>query len=192
MTKKKRAKTTNKAKTASRKKTAKPKTLTKKIKKATVKPKRAKAIPKAKRATKRNSNAKIKHAASSRLSGKAGLEYDIKEEIRRESADIFTQSGKMTWSKWVVRYSPVLITMIVGLSTYFFLVFYLFYPQTIMYGHYMQLLMLLMFIFFVVGVFIYLGMQAELMFIRIMSFAFVFIIFTLLLIFILLAHGMYG
>ncbi|MBW2964277.1 hypothetical protein KY363_02350 [Candidatus Woesearchaeota archaeon] len=131
-------------------------------------------------------------AAAHLAAGANPQEQDIRHEIEATSQEMFIQEGSLSFKGWMTRYSPVLITMIVGLATYFFLVFYLFYPQTLMYGHYIQLLMLLTFIFFVVGVLIYLGIQAELMFIRIMSFAFVFIIFTFLLIFILLANAMYG
>jgi hypothetical protein len=123
---------------------------------------------------------------------KTRLEQEIREEICSRSNQMFLSKGPKTCKMWLCRYSPVLITMLVGLATYFWLVFYLFYPQTLLYGHYIQLLILLMFVFFIIGVLVHLGVRAELMFVRIMSFAFVFIIFSFLLVFILLAHSMYG
>ena len=108
------------------------------------------------------------------------------EEVARE----FFAPHKLTFGSWARRYSPVLVTMFIALLTYFYLVFYLFYPTTIIQGHYLQLLLLLVFIFLIAGLLIYLGLRAELLFIRILSFIFVFIIFTFLLLFILIANSM--
>jgi hypothetical protein len=109
---------------------------------------------------------------------------------QEEAAREFFAPHKMTFGSWARRYSPVLVTMFIALLTYFYLVFYLFYPTTIIQGHYLQLLLLLVFIFLIAGLLIYLGLRTELLFIRILSFIFVFIIFTFLLLFILIANSM--
>ncbi|MBN1544498.1 hypothetical protein JW898_03485 [Candidatus Woesearchaeota archaeon] len=117
------------------------------------------------------------------------VEDVLKHELEHEAKDLFYAEN---WSMgyWLKRYSPVLITMLIGLATYFYLVFYLFYPATLLQGHYIQLLILLVFIFLIAGLLIYLGLRAELLFVRILSFIFVFVIFTFLLLFILLAFSM--
>ncbi|MBU2561618.1 MAG: hypothetical protein KKD17_04925 [Nanoarchaeota archaeon] len=117
------------------------------------------------------------------------VEEVLRKELEHEAKDLF-YAEKWSFSYWVKRYSPVLITMLIGLATYFYLVFYLFYPTTLIQGHYIQLLILLVFIFLIAGILIYLGLRAELLFVRILSFIFVFVIFTFLLLFILLAYSM--
>lgn len=117
------------------------------------------------------------------------VEDMLKKELDQQGKDMFYPE-KETFMHWVTRYSPVLISMGIGLATYFFLVFYLFYPITILQGHYMQLLTLLVFVSLIIGVLMYLGLRAELIFVRILSFIFVFVIFTFLLLFILIAYSL--
>ena len=57
-------------------------------------------------------------------------------------------------------------------------------------GHYIQFLFFVLFVFLLAGVFIYLGIRSELLFVRILSFIFVLVILTFLIFFILLAHVM--
>jgi len=120
----------------------------------------------------------------------AHVEEVLRHEMEKQGKDLFYPEKHWTLMHWIKKYSPVIITLLIGLSTYFYLVFYLFYPTTIVEGNYMQLLILLIFIFLIAGLLIYLGLRAELMFVRILSFIFVFVIFTFLLLFILLAHTM--
>ncbi|MBW2967426.1 hypothetical protein KY362_02985 [Candidatus Woesearchaeota archaeon] len=112
----------------------------------------------------------------------------LAQEVIDASQDLFEPGRPQTLTHWFKMYSPVVITLGVGLATYFYLVFYLFYPSAILNGHWFQLLLLLVFVFLLAGIFIYLGLRSELLFVRILSFIFVFIIFTFLLLFVLLAH----
>jgi hypothetical protein len=112
----------------------------------------------------------------------------ISVELEVERKELFYSDKSLLG--WAKRYSPVIIMQVIGLSVYFFLVFYLFYPQAITQGHYVQLLTFLSFIFLVAGLLIYLGLKAELLFVRILSFTFVFVIFTLMMLFILVAYAM--
>jgi len=117
------------------------------------------------------------------------LKTELRQEIANETKDLF-YPPKWTFSIWAKRYSPVIITMLVGLATYFYLVFFMFYPVTIQQGHYIQLLLVLMVIFIVAGLLIYLGLKAELLAVRLTSFIFVFVVFTFLILFILLANNL--
>jgi hypothetical protein len=116
------------------------------------------------------------------------VEKLLEAELKKETKDFFPTEHGLKF--WFMRYSPVIITQGIALLTYFYLVFYLFYPEAIIAGNYMHLLILLVFVFLLAGLFIYLGLRSELIFVRILSFIFVFIIFTFLLLFILLAHTM--
>jgi hypothetical protein len=118
------------------------------------------------------------------------VEKVVAEKLDEHTRELFYPKKEHGFMTWVRRYSPVLVTLGIGLVTYFFLVFYLFYPQALLNGNYLQLLILLVIIFLIAGVLIYLGLRAELLFVRILSFIFVFVIFTFLLLFILLAHAL--
>lgn len=120
----------------------------------------------------------------------AHVEAVVAEKLDEHTRELFYPKREHGFMTWVRRYSPVLVTLGIGLVTYFFLVFYLFYPSAIIQGNYMQLLIVLVLIFLIAGVLIYLGLRAELLFVRILSFIFVFVIFTFLLLFILLAHAL--
>jgi hypothetical protein len=123
--------------------------------------------------------------------GKHAIPARVEQLVRQEdAAREFFAPRQMTFGSWARRYSPVLVTMLIALLTYFYLIFYLFYPTTIVQGHYVQLLILIVFIFLIIGLLVYLGLRAELLFIRILSFIFVFIVFTFLLLFVLIAHSM--
>lgn len=162
-------------------KVKKAKPVSKKQKKAISKMQKKAARPKARK----KPAAKVMKEPYSRLA----VEDLLEKELRAQGQEIFvpTQKGLM---HWIRRYSPVLITLGIGLATYFFLVMYLFYPTVLLYGHYMQLLVLLVLVFLIAGILIYLGLRAELMFVRVLSFIFVFVIFTFLILFILLAYTM--
>ena len=120
----------------------------------------------------------------------ARVEALLEKEFKGGSRELFCPINGGTFGTCVKRYSPVLITLMIGLATYLYLVFFLFYPTTIVQGHYIQLLIFVMFIFLLAGLLIYLGLRAELLFVRVLSFIFVFVIFTFLLLFILLAYIM--
>lgn len=151
--------------------------------------KKRKAKAKSRKSRKRTVSKKPKRKAVKRKKHKH-VEEVVAEKLDEHTRELFYPKKEHGFSTWVRRYSPVLITLGIGLATYFFLVFYLFYPSTIVQGHYMQLLILLVFIFLLAGVMIYLGLRAELLFVRILSFIFVFVIFTFLLLFILLAYSL--
>ncbi len=145
----------------------------------------------------KNKKAKPKKTKAKRISPKISKKSpkankNLRDEFERQGKDIFFKEKKWTFSHWFKKYSPVIITLLIGLATYFYLIFYLFYPTALLHGHYVQLLALLVFIFLIAGVLIYLGIRAELLFVRILSFIFVFVIFTFLLLFILLANTMQG
>jgi len=114
----------------------------------------------------------------------------VENLLEQEARELFAPPKKPGFSLWMKRYSPVIITLGIGLIVYFFLVFYLFYPTAIIQGHYIQLLLLLIFVFLIAGILIYFGMRSELLFVRVLSFIFVFVIFTFLLLFVLIAHTM--
>jgi len=150
-----------------------------------VKKRVSKARPKQKKTVKKTVKKIVKKDSSK---SEKKVEQAIIQEIKQEETEFFI--GDKTWSGWAKRYAPVIIMQAIGLSTYFFLVFYLFYPQALMQGHYIQLLILLAFVFLIAGILLYVGMRTEFMFVRILSFTFVFVIFTLIMVFILLAHAM--
>ncbi|MBW2972189.1 hypothetical protein KY359_04100 [Candidatus Woesearchaeota archaeon] len=161
----------------------------KKVKKASVKAKPKKAVKKrTAKAKPARIRAPVRPAPVQHVPHR--VEDALRHEMEVQGKDIFYPEEKWTLWHWIKKYSPVLVTMLIGLATYFYLVFYLFYPTTIIQGHYFQLLLLLVFIFLISGILIYLGLKAELLFVRILSFIFVFVIFTFLLLFILLAHTM--
>jgi hypothetical protein len=128
-------------------------------------------------------------AADSKKLPPSKVENLLETELKRETREMFfpTEHGITSWFK---RYSPVIITQFIALLTYFYLIFYLFYPEAILQGNYIRLLVLLVFVFLIAGLFIYIGLRSELLFIRILSFIFVFIIFTFMLLFILLAYSL--
>ncbi|MFH1063817.1 MAG: hypothetical protein V1729_01920 [Candidatus Woesearchaeota archaeon] len=164
-------------------------------KKRKVKVKGAKKVssrPTSKKSTKQVSRSKAKKAKPKKKPAAAtpdSIEAAYVSAVEKETRDLFYPQ-KWTLGLFIKRYSPVIITLLIGLATYFFLVFYLFYPTTLLYGNWFQLLLLLIFIFLIAGMLIYLGLRAELLFIRILSFIFVFFIFTFLLLFILLSYVM--
>ncbi len=141
--------------------------------------------------TKKASKPKARRKPASKTvkepSATPAVEDLLEKELKAQGQELFSprRTGLMSWIR---KYSPVLITLGIGLATYFFLVMYLFYPTVLLYGHYMQLLVLLVLVFLIAGILIYLGLRAELMFVRVISFIFVFVIFTFLLLFILLAY----
>ncbi len=154
--------------------------------------KRSGKSPKARKKSGKGSASRKKRQGRRPKPGKERFteESELRRELELQGKDIFYPEKRWTFSHWVKKYSPVLITLLIGLATYFYLVFYLFYPAALLHGHYVQLLILLVFIFLVAGILIYLGLRAELLFVRILSFIFVFVIFTFLLLFILLANTM--
>ncbi len=158
-----------------------------KQKKAKAKPKKIRAKPKAKKVKRKP--VKTRPQPKRARSTPEQIEDAYADAVEKETRELFFPK-KQTFGLFIKRYSPVIITMLIGLATYFFLVFYLFYPTTLLYGNWLQLLLLLTFIFLIAGLLIYLGLRAELLFIRILSFIFVFFIFTFLLLFILLSHAM--
>lgn len=99
-------------------------------------------------------------------------------------------TGKWSFKNWLRKYSPVIITLGIGLLTYIYLVFYMFYPTAVTQGHYLQFLIIILFIFLIAGVLVFLGLKSELLFVRILSFIFVFVIFTFLLLFVLVAYAL--
>lgn len=185
MAAKKRKKKTNSAK-PKRQTGRRKKPRAKKQESAKTKHKRKKAKPSSKHRTKTRSKKASRPAGEKNGSA---VEDMLEKELREQGQELFSPKQKGLMS-WVRKYSPVLITLGIGLATYFFLVMYLFYPSVLLYGHYMQLLILLVFVFLIAGILIYLGLRAELMFVRVLSFIFVFVIFTFLLLFILLAYTM--
>jgi hypothetical protein len=191
--KRKKVKKSSKKKKPVRKKAAR-KPVRKKSHKGSIKKK-----PVAKKKQKRVRAAKakkkpVKRAKPKKKTAKPKVHHHVEdvlyEELEKQGKDIFYPEKHWTLWHWLKKYSPVIITLLIGLGTYFFLVFYLFYPTTILQGQYIQLLILLTFIFLMAGMLIYLGLHAELIYVRILSFIFVFVIFTFLLLFILLAHAM--
>ena len=118
----------------------------------------------------------------------AKVETVLLQEFERETESLFPKGEGFGF--WFKRYSPVIITQGIALLTYFYLVFYMFYPEAIMQGNYMRLLIMLVFVFLLAGLFIYMALRSDMIFIRIISFIFVFIIFTFLLLFILLAYAL--
>jgi hypothetical protein len=116
------------------------------------------------------------------------VEKLLQQELKKEAKDFFPRGKGLGF--WFKRYSPVIVTQGIALLTYFYLVFYLFYPEAILQGKYLYLLILLVFVFLLAGLFMYLGLRSEMIFVRILSFIFVFIIFTFLLLFVLIAHTM--
>jgi magnesium-transporting ATPase (P-type) len=118
----------------------------------------------------------------------AKVETVLLQEFERETESLFPKGDGLRF--WFKRYSPVIITQGIALLTYFYLVFYMFYPEAIMQGNYMRLLIMLVFVFLLAGLFIYMALRSDMIFIRIISFIFVFIIFTFLLLFILLAYAL--
>ena len=142
-------------------------------------------------AKKRKAKAKARKKTVSRKPKKKETMAEKAETLlEKEARELFLPPKKLGFSLWMKRYSPVLITLGIGLIVYFFLVFYLFYPTAIIQGHYIQLLLLLIFVFLIAGILIYFGMRSELLFVRVLSFIFVFVIFTFLLLFVLIAHTM--
>lgn len=120
--------------------------------------------------------AKLQHAdGQTRMS----YEYD----------DILVQEKK-GMTGWVRKYSPVMITLGIGLLTYFYLLFYMFYPAAIAQGNTVQFALIIMFLFVVAGILLFLGLKSELLFVRILSFIFVFVVFTFLLLFILVSYAL--
>lgn len=117
---------------------------------------------------------------------------ELKHEYHKDDAvvDLFRKEKTPTFFGWLKRYSPVLITLGIGLLTYIYLVFYMFYPTAITQGHYIQFLIVILFIFLIAGILVFLGLRSELLFVRILSFIFVFVIFTFLLLFVLVAHAL--
>jgi hypothetical protein len=176
MAKKKRKSKARKTSRKSGKKAAKARKAKLGKRKAKAGKKKAKAKPAKRKAKKRKAPVKV--------------ESILRQELEEQGKELFYPPKEWTFKSWVKRYSPVIVTLLIGLATYFYLVFYLFYPQTLLQGHYLQLLILLMFVFLIAGLLIYLGLRAELLFMRILSFIFVFVIFTFLLLFILIAYTM--
>lgn len=91
---------------------------------------------------------------------------------------------------WIRKYSPVLITVGIGLLTYLYLIFYMFYPAAVEQGKYVTFLMIISFLFLAAGILLFLGLKSELLFVRILSFIFVFVVFTFLLLFILVSYAL--
>jgi len=139
---------------------------------------------KAKKKVKRSSPKEFKAAKPA----PAKVETEVLQEFERETESLFCKGEGLRF--WFKRYSPVIITQGIALLTYFYLVFYMFYPEAIMQGNYMRLLIMLVFVFLLAGLFIYMALRSDMIFIRIISFIFVFIIFTFLLLFILLAYAL--
>ncbi len=113
----------------------------------------------------------------------------VHEELEL-AKELFNVERKKGFAPWMAKYSPVLIPVFVGLLTYLYLIFFVFYPNIITNGHYIQFLFFILFVFLLAGVFMYLSIRSELLFVRILSFIFVFVIITFLIFFILLAHAM--
>jgi hypothetical protein len=114
----------------------------------------------------------------------------MRQEVDIRSDHLIQPGEPWTLKHWAKVYSPVIITLFIGLGVYFFLIFYLFYPIALLQGHCLQLLILVLFIFLVAGLLIYLGIRSETLFVRIMSFIFVFVVFSLLLVFIIIADSL--
>ncbi len=110
------------------------------------------------------------------------------QRLDREAKELFHVQKKRTFYNWVKKYSPVLIPLMVGLMSYVYLTFFVFYPGIITNGHFVKFLFLVMFAFLLAGVFIHLGIKHELIFIRILSFLFVFVILSFMVLFVLIAH----
>ena len=171
----------------------------KKMKKAVSKIAKKKAVSKIKKKPVKKKPVKIK--SKSKISKKSkkvsvaqkkkiGREV-VKHETRRaerEARELFGAGEPWSFKGWLRRYSPIIIPLFVGLLIYFYLVFFVFYPQVFVEGHYVKFLLFIMFLCLVGGLFIFLGMRTELLYIRILSFLFVFVIFSFLIMFLLLAH----
>ncbi|MFC1742099.1 hypothetical protein ACFL3V_06190 [Nanoarchaeota archaeon] len=123
-----------------------------------------------------------------RVASKARERADLMHEVEIEGRDLFAPKDK-TFGSWLRRYSPVVITILAGLSTYFYLIFNVFYPVEGMFAYVVQVIMILMFVLLLGGVMVYLGIKSETLFIRILSFIFVFVIFTFMIFFILISHS---
>ncbi|HII71249.1 TPA: hypothetical protein HA265_00660 [Candidatus Woesearchaeota archaeon] len=135
-------------------------------------------------AKKKESTDKVKIVVpATRLDEKKAL-----EQVHHEAKELFNVGNEWNFRFWLRKYSPVIVPLLVGLITYFYLVFYLFYPQLLMEGHVYRFMFFILFTFLLGGVFIYLGLRSELLFMRILSFIFVFVIFSFLLMFVLLSH----
>lgn len=91
---------------------------------------------------------------------------------------------------WFNKYSPVVITLGIGLITYLYLLFYMFYPAAIAVGKYIPFVIVIIFLFMIAGILLFLGLRSELLFVRILSFIFVFVVFTFLLLFILVSYAL--
>ncbi len=113
----------------------------------------------------------------------------LKKYFEDQVTGLFCRDKHFTFMGWFKRFSPMLISLLIGFSTYLYIVVYLFYPGFLNNNQYIQFIVLLIFVFFITGLFIYLGLRVELLFVRILSFSFVFILFTFLLLFILIAHS---
>lgn len=125
---------------------------------------------------------------------KDNIKKQSKNKKKQEKIEIFDPilNRKKGIIGWLKTYIPVLITLGIGILTYLYLIFYMFYPTSITQGNYIQFLVIILFIFLIAGILIMLGLKSELMFVRIISFIFVFIIFTFILLFILVAHALQG
>jgi hypothetical protein len=133
--------------------------------------------------------------------GKGAVKKELREEERElvenilghglmpESRDIFFPPKKITLRLWVKRYSPILITVLIGLATYLYVLFYLFTPSNIVQQYYLFILVFVLLIFFVAGFLIFVGLKSEWLFIRMLSFIFTFALFTFLTLFALLMYS---
>ncbi len=129
------------------------------------------------------------HVEKKRLHAHSKVEAILEKEFELQTKDMFFPKH-WTFSNWVKRYSPVIVTTLIGLGTYFYLTFYLFYPEVILHGNYAALLVSLIFIFALIGIFIHMGLRSELLFMRVLSFVFVFMVFTFVVMFILIAYSL--
>jgi hypothetical protein len=116
-------------------------------------------------------------------------EKDGRKEMLYDYDTVLVNEKKGT-TGWFRKYSPVLITLGIGLLTYFYLIFYMFYPAAIMNGKFVQFALIIIFLFLAAGILLFLGLRSELLFVRVLSFIFVFVIFTFLLLFILVTYSL--
>jgi len=168
-----------------------PKTVTKTLKK---RPERK--ISRAKNARKPMTAAKPPHKAKAEAYTATSdyqrmLEKKLETQIS-QGADLFNVGKRWTWKYWLRKYSPVSIPLFAGLITYLYLVFFVFYPDILVKGHYVQLLFFVLFIFLLIGFFIYLGIESELLFVRILSLIFLLVVLSFMILFVLLSYVVAG